>query len=268
MNRFRQRGAQILLASLAVLASTSLGCVGTTGGDLLTLEAYASGPSDADGSLRFQTGHGYQVELTEARIFMGGVYLNQSQPTSVSAETACGLPGIYVAEVLGGRELDLLSGAPQSFPNPGFTTTERALTGEVWLTSGDVNQPSSDTVILRVAGTAERDGKSYPFEGALTIGQNRSIEPTNPALPGQFPICKQRIVSPIPVDLKPSSGKALVVRVDPRPMFGNVDFATLTETNGRYVFADETGVDQASDNLYAGLRRSTGVYDFSLETTP
>ncbi len=250
----------------ALLVSLSFfGCVGTTGGDLITLEAYGSGPSEANGALRFQNGHGYQVELTEARIFVGGVYLNQSQPTSVSSETACGLPGIYVAQVLGGREIDLLSAAAQPFPNLGFATTERAQTGEVWLTQGDVNQPSSSTVILRVAGTAERDGRAYPFEGALTIGQNRVVEPTNPALPGQYPICKQRIVSPIPLDLKLDHGSTLHVRIDPRPMFGNVDFDTLSQVDGRYVFADEAGVDQASDNLYAGLRRSTGVYDLQLE---
>lgn len=248
-----------------LLALASFGCVGGTGGDLLTLDAYAAGPVDADGSLRFQSGRGYQVELTEARIFVGGVYLNQAQPTSVSSETSCGLAGIYVAQVLGGREIDLLSAEHQAFPSPAFSTTERAQTGEVWLTSSDVNQTASSTVVLRVAGTAERSGQSYPFEGALTIGQNRVVEPTNPALPGQHPICKQRIVSPIPLDLKPSHGASLIVRIDPRPMFANVDFDTLSQSGERYVFADESGVDQASDNLYAGLRRSTGVYTFSLE---
>jgi len=120
--------------------------------------------------------------------------------------------------------------------------------------------------VLRVVGTAERAGQTYPFEGALTIGENRAIEPANPALPGQHPICKQRIVSPIPLELKPTSGAALVVRIDPRPMFANVDFKTLSQSGDRYVFADEPGVDQASDNLYAGMRRSTGVYTFSLES--
>ncbi|HEY6081375.1 MAG TPA: hypothetical protein VIW29_21315 [Polyangiaceae bacterium] len=253
------------LAAL-LLALVPFGCVGGTGGDLLTLDAYAAGPPDADGSLRFESGRGYQVELTEARIFVGGVYLNQAQATSVASETSCGLAGIYVTQVLGGRQFDLLSAERQAFPSPGFSTTDRALTGEVWLTSGDVNQPSSSTVVLRVAGKAERDGQSYPFEGALTIGENRAIEPTSPALPGQYPICKQRIVSPIPLELKPTSGSSLVVRIDPRPMFANVDFKTLSQSGDGYVFADEPGVDQASDNLYAGLRRSTGVYTFSLES--
>lgn len=250
---------------LAAFISTLSGCVGTTGGDLLELEAAVAGPSDANGSLSFENGHGYQVELMKARIFVGGLYLNQARPTSVSSDTSCTLPGIYVAEFLTGREVDLLSAQPQVLPQPGFATSEHALTGEVWLTEGDVNQTSSSTVVLSVAGSAERDGQRYPFEGQLTIGQNRVIPPTDPALPGQHPICKQRIVTPIPLDMKLGAQDRLLVRIDPRRMFGNVDFATLTEVDGTYEFADETGVDQASDNLYAGLRRSSGVYAFSLE---
>lgn len=258
--------SSLRLLSVAVLvafASLLFGCVGTTGGDLLELRAYAAGPAEAAGSLRFENSLGYRVELTQARLFVGGIYLNRSRAVSVSSDTSCSLPGIYVAEVLGGRELDLLSGEPQAFPSPGFATTERALTGEVWLSSGDVNRAASSTVVLRVAGRAERDGRSLPFEGELTIGENRLAPATNPALPGQYPLCKQRIVSPIALDLKPSAERSLLLRVDPRAMFGNVEFSTLSERDGIYRFADEAGVDQASDNLYAGLRRSSGVYRFN-----
>jgi hypothetical protein len=241
------------------------GCVGSTGGELLELRAAAAGPADANGGLSFKNGLGYRVELTTARIFVGGVYLNRSRPTSVSSDTSCSLPGIYVAEVLSGREVDLLSAQPQAFPQPGFATTERALTGEVWLTAGDVNREASDTVVLSVAGTATRAGLSYPFEGALTIGENRVNAPTDAALPGQHPICKQRVVSPIPLDLSLHPGGSLLLRIDPRGMFGNVDFATLSQDAGTFRFADESGVDQASDNLYSGLRRASGVYQLSWE---
>ena len=247
---------------LLLLGCPGLGCVGTTGGDLIELQAYAAGPADAGGRLSFETSLGYRVELTEARLFLGGIYLNRARPTSVSSDTSCSLPGIYVAEVLAGREVDLLSSEPQRFPSSGSATSERALTGEVWLSSGDVNQTSSSTVILRVAGQAERDGQSLPFEGKLTIGQNRNLPVTDAALPGQHPICKQRIVSPIPLDLQPSPHKSLLVRVDPRAMFANVDFTTLSESEGVLRFSDQTGVDQGSDNLYAGLRRASGVYQF------
>jgi len=252
--------------ALLLLGSATSSCVGTTGGELLELSAAAAGPSDATGaSLRFTSGLGYAVELSEAQLFIGGLYLNRSRPTSVASDTSCTLPGIYVAEVLGGREIDLLSAEPQAFPQPGFATTERALAGEVWLAQGDVNRASSGAIVLRVAGSAERGGQSYPFEGRLSIGRNRVVPPTDPALPGQHPICKQRIVSPIPLDLKPAAGRSLLVRVDPRGMFGNVDFDTLEEDAGTYRFADENGKNQASDNLYAGLHRSSGVYSFAWE---
>jgi hypothetical protein len=250
-----------LLVSLSLILSS---CVGSTGGDLLELRAYAAGPQDAEPGLRFENSLGYAVTLTEARLFVGGLYLNRSRPTSVAAATSCSLPGIYSAEVLGGLEVDLLSSEPQTFPELGFATTEASMTGEVWLSDGEVDREPNRTVVLRVAGSAERDGARYPFEGAFTIGENRLQPPSDAALPGQNPICKQRIVSPIALDLRAKPGDALLLRADPRGMFANVDFTTLSRDGELYRFADHTGADQASDNLYAGLRRSSGVYDFSL----
>jgi hypothetical protein len=248
-----------------VIAVALSGCVGTTGGELLELDAAAAGPLDATGAqLSFESSLGYQVELTEARLFVGGLYLNRSRPTSVASDTSCTLAGTYVAEILSGREVDLLSPEPQAFPSRGLSTSEPAQTGEVWLASGDVNRTTSSTVILRVAGRAERDGRSYPFAGALTIGEGRARPATDAALPGQHPICKERIVSPIPVELEPASGRTLLLRIDPRGMFANVEFATLTQSSDDiYRFANDAGVDQASDNLYAGMRRPSGVYAFS-----
>jgi hypothetical protein len=257
------RTIRLVVVSFIAAAGSLVGCVGTTGGELSEIDAYAAGPSDASSPLPFTSSLGYRIELSEARIFVGGVYLNRSRATSVAADTSCSLPGIYVAEVLSGRELDLLSGVPEQFPTPGFATSERALTGEVWLSQGDVNQTASSLTVLRVAGTAVRDGERFPFEGELSIGPNRLLPATDAALPGQHPICKQRIVSPISVELEPNRGRALLLRVDPRPMFANVDFSTLTRSADTYRFADAPGVDQASDNLYAGLRRATGVYSFS-----
>ena len=252
-----------------LLATLPLGCVGTTGGELFELSASAAGPErETSGSLSFENSLGYAVELDEARLFVGGLYLNRSRPTSVAADTSCSLPGIYVAEVLGGREVDLLSPQPQPFPQPGFATSDPAATAEIWLHEGNVNEPASNRPVLRVSGTAERGGESYAFHGQISIGQNRVVQPTDAALPGQYPICKQRIVSPVPVELQPAPGRTLLLRIDPRPMFGNVDFSTLTEVDGSFELADASGVNQASDNLYAGLRRSTGVYELSWMEEP
>jgi hypothetical protein len=249
------------LALLFGIAST--GCVGSAGGELFELPAYAAGALDAGPSVSFTNSLGYEISLTRASLYVGGVYLNRSRPTSVGADTSCTLSGTYVMEVLGGREVDLLSPAPQPFPQGGVATSDRALSAEVWLSDGDVDRIDSAREILRVTGTAKRDGVELPFEGELSIGKNRVIAPTDPALPGQHPICKQRIVSPIVVDLAAGADDALLLRIDVRGMFGNVDFSTLPRLGESYRFADEGGANQASDNLFAGLRRSSGVYQFS-----
>lgn len=249
-----------------VLGLNTAGCVGTTGGELLEFDAYAAGPESADGaSYSFVNGRGYSVRLTRARVHVGAIYLNRSVQTSVGSETSCTLSGVYVAQVTSGLDVDALSGELQRFPSIGAATTDRALTGEVWLTGGDVNALDDRRVILDVAGVAAKDGVEYPFDGELTIGANRALPPPNPALPGARPICRQRIVSPIPVDLTLSPGGALTLRIDPAGMFSNVEFSSLEATGaGRFQFADDSR-NQASDNLYNGLRDGRGVYSFAWE---
>jgi hypothetical protein len=194
------------------------------------------------------------------------VYLNRAVPTSVSADTSCTLAGIYSAEVTSGFDVDVLSPDLQAFPVPGFATTDRAFTGEVWLTGGDVNDENDPTLILDLAGTAEKAGALYPFEAKLTISSNRVVAPANPALPGAKPICKERVVSKIAVDLTPQPGGQLALRVDPAGMFTNVEFSTLgpPSSDGVLRFADSSE-NQASDNLYDGMHHSTGVYAFTWE---
>lgn len=255
----------LVIAALGVTA-----CVGTTGSDLVTFDAAASGPEDAvaGAPLDFVSGRGFHVSLTRAKVHVGAVYLNRARPISGAQETSCILPGIYVAEVTQGFDVDALSPDPQSFPVQGEGTADRAIVGEVWLTSGDVNADDDTTVILDVAGTAEKGGVSYPFQGALTIGKNRAVAPTDPALPGQHPICKERIVSPIDLDITPRDGGSLRLRVDPRAFFANVDFAKLervSEDPPLYAFADE-GVGQPNVSLYGGLHARDGSYRFSWVT--
>ncbi len=250
----------LIMACLPALVS----CVGTTGSDLFSFDAAASGPEDAElgKPLSFTTGRGYAVVLDRARVFVGAVYLNKAVPISGAQTTSCVLPGIYVAQLTRGLVVDALSPEPQPFPDVGEALGERALAGEVWLTGGDVNALSDDTVILDVAGTAERDGITYPFEGALTIGQNRAIPVADPAQPGAHPICKERIVSPIPVALTPREGGSLLLRIDPRGLFTNVDFSALDRVSDApplYRFADRTE-GQPNVNLYRGLQSREGTY--------
>lgn len=249
---------------LVFVAAGLTGCVGTTGGDEFSFQAFARGPDGVSVPYVFENGKGYRVSLERARVHVGAVYLNRSVPTSVSASTSCTLAGIYAAEVPGALDVDALSDAPQPFPVAGEATSDRARTGEVWLTGGGVNDPSDATVILDVAGTAARDGESQAFEGQLTIGENR-LQPTPPAEPGLKPICKERIVSPIPIDVTPARGSQLTLAVEPAKMFANVDFAELEpNAEGTLQFDDDPATaTPASTNLYIGLRASSGVYSFS-----
>lgn len=242
------------------------GCVGTTGGDEFSFEAYARGPRGVSAPYTFQNARGYTVALTRARVRVGAAYLNRSVPTSVSASTTCALPGAYVAEVTGSLDVDALSGELQRFPIPGTATSDRAQSGEVWLTGGDVNEPLDATVILDVAGTVEAAGESHAFDGKLTIGENR-LAPTPPAEPGLKPICKERIVAPVPVDVTPERGEHLTLAVEPATMFANVDFSLLTpDADGTLHFDDDpVTATPASTNLYIGLRASSGVYSFAFE---
>lgn len=248
-----------LFAILVALATPS--CNGTTGGDLLTFDAFAAGPEDAVAGepYVFDTPRGYSVTLTTAKLHVGALYLNKSVPTSVSSDTTCTLAGIYVAEVPGPVDVDLLSPTPVPFSVDGFATTEEARTAEIWLTGGSIDADTDPTVILEIAGTATRGTETLPFTGTVTIGPNRLLEPPGPAQPGARPICKQRVVSPIPVDIRPTDGGHLVLRVDPRGFFSNVDFARLEVEGGTATFRDD-GDDPPSKNLFSGLRASEGTY--------
>lgn len=251
----------------AALAAPLTACVGTTGSDLVTFEAAAAGPEDAVAGqpFVFTSGRGYEVTLTRAKLHVGAVYLNRARPVSGAQATSCVLPGIYVAEVTEGLDVDTLSPAPQPFPMKGEGTADHAIVGEVWLTNGDVNALEDQGVILDVAGTATRGGDTFPFEGKLTIGANRVPPVADPSLPSAHPICKERIVSPIDVSLTPKNGGSLLLRIDPRGWFTDVDFAKLASDSNApplYAFDDET-VPGPDASLYRGLQARTGVYQFS-----
>jgi len=248
------------------LALLIAGCSGTTGSNLVSFTARAGGPSDAAGALEFDSGNGYHLQLTQAALHLGAVYLNMSPPLSGGNEQPCILPGIYVGQAYAGLDLDLLSPDLIGFSAAGEGTANPALVGEVWLTGGDINAADDPTPILQTAGTASKDGMQWPFTATVTIGANRAIPPTNPAMPGTNPICRERIVSPIRIDLTLSDGGVLDLRIDPRGMFNGVDFASLPATTGSYVIPDEQGGVGAQ--LFKGLVASSGVYQFGFTPKP
>jgi hypothetical protein len=241
-------------------------CTGTTGGARSSFSAEARGSTDADGGvLGFSNGLGYHVTLRSARLHVGAIYLNQSVPSSGSQETSCILPGTYVAQVTGPLEVDALSADPQPFTYDGEAIATPARAAELWLTGGDVNAVDDSTVILDAAGDAEKDGASYPFEASLTISRNRLIASSDPALPGANPICKQRIVTPLPIALTPSAGGRLRLQVDASRWFAQVDFSSVPKVSDApllYRFADAP-TNAADISLYDALHARSGPYQIS-----
>lgn len=253
-----------LWLSMLACSLASPACVGTTGDQVVDFDAVASGPADATAGqpLSFEGSRGWQVTLTHASLHIGALYLADAMPVSGAQATSCILPGSYVAEVVQGRDIDLLSSEPQAFPTRGRGTTLEARAGQVWLTSSDVNLanvPTPPTVILDLLGSAERSGEVRPFQAQLTIASNR-VNSNGAA--GGSPICKERIVSPIPTSIRLERGGALWLRVDPRLLFTNVDFGALEARGDVYVFKDDSS-DQPSANLYNNLKQAGPLYDFS-----
>ena len=258
---------------LWAIFGSCVSCVGTTGGNIVDFQAAAAGPEEASAGepLTFRTGRGWQVNLTVARMHIGALYLSDNLPPSGSQRRSCILPGSYVAQVIEGRDIDLLSSAPQPFPVLGHgTTLEPARAAQVWLTGGDVNvvnDPAQPTIVLELAGSATLQKVSIPFQAKLTIANNR-LSMGGP-LPGADPICLQRIVTPIPTTVQVETEGALLLRVDPRLLFTNVDFSQLPAAvnDSPRAFTDgpdpNQGSDQPSINLYNNLTQAGPLYAFS-----
>jgi hypothetical protein len=267
----RRLARTLLGAAVSVVVSS---CLGTTGNTLVQFRAAASGPADATPGvpLEFTSGLGWHVVLTKATLHVGAIYLDQTLPTSGGGPAACVLPGTYVAQVttpqgsVAGIDVDVLSPLPQWFPDPGQGTDLPAKVAQVWLTGAEGDEPDDPTTILHLEGTADRGGQAYPFVAAkITISKNRAMTPSDATKPGSYPICAQRIVSPIVVDIVPENGGTLLLRVDPRQLFVDIDFSALPSTGGpspQYAFSDDS-TNVPSANLYSALRSAGALYQLT-----
>lgn len=263
MNR-RIRSSALLVAAAAMAASlASTSCTQETAGQRFYFVASASGVAEAKAGWTFTTSSGFTVRLDKATLHVGGVYLNQAVPISGAQQAGCFLQGIYVAQVTSALDVDLLSPTPKLFPEAGEALAGAAPTGEVWLTGGAIDADDDTTVIAHLEGEATRGaGESWPFTADVTIGQNRAIPVANPATPGANPLCKQRIVSPIPADQTLTPGGALALSIDPRPWFSAVDFSRLDKVSdapAKYRFRDDRDT-APSAALFNGMRARVGVY--------
>jgi hypothetical protein len=259
------------IAALATLVCAA--CVGQTGGQTVRFQVAAAGPVDAAAGqpLAFDSG-GFSVVLDKATVHVGGVYLVQTGSISGGQVTGCYLAenGTYVLQETSPLDVDLLSPTPQPFPALGLGVTDPPpLIGQVWLTGGHINDATDTTPILVIAGTATKNGASYPFTGSITIGSNHQTASVRPA--GGDPICKERIVTPIrPAPAIEQQG-GLLLRIDPRLYFVNVDFSALPPdaASGGYAFSDDPvapGYQTTGYNLYYNLH-STAPYSFSWAPT-
>jgi hypothetical protein len=104
------------------------------------------------------------------------------------------------------------------------------------------------------------------------------VMPTDSTKPGSAPICRQRIVSSISVDIVPEGAGTLLLRIDPRQLFSDVDFSMLSPTQEacgkvftsgapEYAFADDSS-DQPSAILYQALHSAGALYQFSWSPPP
>jgi hypothetical protein len=298
-------------ASGAVLLAGALACVGvgTTGDELITFRAYASGPSDANGGqpcgatgggtpLTLTALGGYQVTLTSATLQIGAVYLVEGAYNGGSANSECFELGTYCGEVPGGITevndgpgLNLLCPDPTEFSVFGNGTADVAGTGQIWLTGGqhtctasdggsplcsasspDVNALTDATPIVQVTGfvcpptvtpCTATTNEALSFEATITISEDNRGRPSMPGLPGDNPICLQRIVQlglVQPLNIHLFQGGNLYVRVDPRGWFDQVDFSLATCPLGVSSFCGPTPVCCGLEQVLPATESAPAVY--------
>jgi len=254
-----------VIRALGLALAAALAACGTTGGSLVSYNVVGQGPPNAG---TYDTSAGWHVELSTATLYIGAVYLNQTRPNSGIQGTECILPGVYTGEELKGRTIDLLSSAPQPFPAPGTGTDDEALTGEVWLTGGDVNAETDNTMIADLRGTATEAAQVLPFSTQITISVGNRGVMSLPSQPSMNPICKRRIVSPIRIDLRPHDGGTLVITVDPSSWFNAIDFAQVpvdsTRVPATSVFPDDNS-NPASSTLFGAIGAAATTFQFSFQ---
>jgi hypothetical protein len=237
-------------------------CVQTTGSALVSFQASVAGPEDAAMPLSFANEKGYAVTLNAASVLIGAVYLNRSVPNWGSQRDSCTNPGIYVAQAFGPVEADLLSPVPHGFPGRVEGTTDQAYAAEVWLGTSDIYAEDASEIVARFSGVAQKDAVLYPFSGEISLGNNRSTPSLDALQPGANPPCFIRIVSPLAVDITPGASGHLILRVDPRAWFRDVEFSELDAREGAYVFADVTrGQPQLA--LFSRFRALEGTFSFT-----
>ena len=236
----------------ALLLATSQLCScadSGTGGAAVQFEmAVISAPDPGEDLGTFTTRSGYRVQLSEARIALGPIYLYENPPPVARA------PGPLR------RLWDVL--VPSAYAHPGDQhfaggavkgefleqvvldglTDERLDLGVV---QGVAGPARSFSVLLEpprsteassllhghhayVVGTAEKDGMSYSFEGGLDIPNEGTL----------------RKVEGIPLDAELEQGTRVTIELHLSRWFADADFARLSTVapSGGYVIDEQSQV--------------------------
>ena len=248
-------------------ALTLSACIGATEGELSSFEARAAGPIDAHGGpLTFVNARGFRISLEQASVRVSALRFNEQARISSERESSCIKDSLYVAEVNAPLTIDLLDGDPIAFPVEGTGLHARARMAEVWLSgNGDINADEDRQPIFTFRGQVTRADGSHALSGTVTIGKNRKKPPLSEVQPGSNSICSERIVTGIPVDWIPRADTRLLLRVDPRTIFADVDFDGLEPASDGSLAIPDDNSTPASRATYDGLHRIRGVYSFSFE---
>jgi hypothetical protein len=253
---------------VAIFALALAGCgeLGSgTGGRAITFEMAVEPAHDMATDATFITATGWTVELHEAVVAIGPVYLFENEPWFASAggwrdlvvPTAWAHPGD--AQFKGGEvrgeyleqvAFDLTTGHAVALGEA------RGIAGEVGSATVILDPPRATTFgnpasveALRgyhayVVGTATRGRQTVEFEGGLAIGNAEAIE---------------RKVEGVAVDSVLDDGGTLVLGVQPRVWFDQARFETLGETtaDGRKWIGEDGQVGHA---WYVGARSTAAFY--------
>ena len=224
------RGATLLLFAM--------GCEADTGGELghVTVAVQAESMQDGGAIDRFTTRHGYEVTLTEARMWIGPVYVWAPS----GAQTQRGFSLVSKAYAHGGY--DPLSGRrirverAQSFEVDLLATEALVLDDEV----AELGPTDGATLALPppaaadgataghhlwVAGSAHKDGQTIEFAGGIDIADDGLL----------------RRVNGIAADLTLEDGDLVTLHVRPQVLFDSAHFERLSD-------GDEDGVVELATN--------------------
>jgi len=240
---------------LLLMALLATGCA-TTSGERLQVEAVlAGGTTSGSSPTSFTTVAGWEVDLEEARVALGPIYLYDGEPMArlrwpslVPTAWACGAHAQYsygetLAEILDQHAVDLLAAELVSVGFlDGLAGTIRS--AEVHLhPPGEVSSSSGfellDGETLQLRGVASQGEVEVPFAVGLTVPDEATM----------------RIVESVRVDeveLVADQPGALQVEVLVDRWLASVDFGSLTvEEEGVYAFDEDS---QAWSALLMGVR--------------